>query len=252
MPARPPSPLRATAGWLALFAALTLGFWMAFSSLHYPWNGDAVWAYRQKFVTGWLVTVAISLAALLGSVVLGTGAALARRSPFLIVRQAATLYVEAIRGTPLLVQILLLYYIVGDALGIENRYAAGIVILALFGGAYLAEIVRAGIEGVGASQWESARAVGLTPAQTYRYVVAPQALRQMLPPLAGQFASLIKDSSLLSVIAVDELTKNAREVNAFTYATLESYLPLALGYLVLTLPLSLWTRRLEERFRYET
>lgn len=246
------SRVRAAAGWAVLFAALTLGFYAAFATLHYPWNGEAVWTYRQKFVTGWLVTIAVSLGALIGSVVLGTGAALARRSRFLLLRQAATLYVELVRGTPLLVQILLLYYIVGDALGLENRYAAGVAILALFGGAYLAEIVRAGIEGVGASQWESARAVGLTAAQTYRFVVAPQALRQMLPPLAGQFASLIKDSSLLSVIAVDELTKNAREVNAFTYATLESYLPLAVGYLVLTLPLSLWTRRLEERFRYET
>jgi polar amino acid transport system permease protein len=83
-------------------------------------------------------------------------------------------------------------------------------------------------------------------------VIFPQALRQTLPPLAGQFASLIKDSSLLSIIAINEFTLNAQEVNAFTYSTLESYLPLAIGYLVLTLPISLWARRLEARMHYET
>jgi polar amino acid transport system permease protein len=91
----------------------------------------------------------------------------------------------------------------------------------------------------------------LTPWQCYRFVILPQALRQILPPLAGQFASLIKDSSLLSVIAVSEFTLAAQEVNSFTYSTLESYLPLAAGYLLLTLPLSALSRWLERHFAYE-
>ena len=119
-------------------------------------------------------------------------------------------------------------------------------------GAYISEIIRAGIESVGRSQWESARAIGLTTAQTYRHVVFPQALRQSLPPLAGQFASLVKDSSLLSIIGVEELTQNAQQVASFTFSSLESYLPLALGYLILTLPISLGTRWLEHRHRFET
>jgi len=120
----------------------------------------------------------------------------------------------------------------------------------MFAGAYISEIIRAGIENVSETQLESARAIGLTRYQIYRYIITPQVTRQILPPLAGQFASLIKDSSLLSVISVSEFTLNAQEVNAFTFSTLESYLPLALGYLVLTLPISLWTKQLEKKFRY--
>lgn len=129
---------------------------------------------------------------------------------------------------------------------------AGVLILSLFSGAYLAEIIRAGIESIPASQLESARAIGFTHLQTYRFVIAPQALRQILPPLAGQFASLIKDSSLLSIIGIGELTLAAQQINSATYRTLECYLPLALGYLALTLPISLVSKILEKRLRYET
>ena len=152
----------------------------------------------------------------------------------------------------MLVLILVLFYVVANALNITDRFLVGIVVLSLFAGAYIAEIVRAGIESVGASQRESARAIGLTTAQTYRYVIFPQALRQVLPPLAGQFASLVKDSSLLSIIGLAEFTYSAQQVNSATYSTLESYLPLALGYLVLTIPISLWTNRLSKSIRYET
>jgi len=142
--------------------------------------------------------------------------------------------------------------VVADAFGVGNRYVVGTLTLSLFAGAYIGEILRAGIENVSESQWDSARAVGLTPSQIYRYIVFPQVVRRTLPPLAGQFASLIKDSSLLSVIAVSEFTLSAQEVNAYTFSTLESYLPLAVGYLVLTLPISLWSRTLEKRFHYAT
>ena len=196
------------------------------------------------------MTVAISLSALVVSLSIGVLCALARRSAFLPLRYAALAYVEVVRGTPLLVQILILFYVVANAFGFDNRYAVGVLALSLFSGAYLAEMVRAGIESVRDSQLESARAIGLSRTQTYRYVILPQVVRQLLPPLAGQFASIIKDSSLLSIIAVSEFTLNAQEVNAFTYSTLESYLPLAAGYLLLTLPISLMSRVLEQRYRY--
>ena len=153
---------------------------------------------------------------------------------------------------PLLVLILVLFYVVANALNITDRFLVGVVVLSLFAGAYIAEIIRSGIESVGASQRESARAIGLTTAQTYRYVIFPQALRQVLPPLAGQFASIVKDSSLLSIIGLAEFTYTAQQVNSATYSTLESYLPLAVGYLVLTLPISLWTNTLGKSIRYET
>jgi polar amino acid transport system permease protein len=233
-----------------MLAAAVFSF--AFNQLHYGWNWEAVWQYRQKLLQGWLMTVAISAAALLASLVIGLLAALARRSAFLPLRYSAVLYVEAVRGTPLLVQILILFYVVANAFGLGNRYLVGVLALSLFAGAYLAEMIRSGIESVRDSQLESARAIGLTRGQTYRYVIFPQVVRQLIPPLTGQFASIIKDSSLLSIIAVSEFTLNAQEVNAFTYSTLESYLPLAIGYLVLTLPVSLFSQALERRYRFAT
>ena len=240
------------ASWclVALFTAALFSF--AFSQLHYGWNWDAIWQYREKFLHGWLVTVALSAAALLVSLLIGVLTALARRGAFLPLRYAAVLYVEVVRGTPLLVQILILFYVVANAIGIENRYVVGVLALSLFAGAYLAEMIRSGIESIRGSQLESARAIGLTRAQTYRFVIFPQVVRQLIPPLTGQFASIIKDSSLLSIIAVSEFTLNAQEVNAFTYSTLESYLPLAAGYLLLTLPVSLASRALERRFHFAT
>jgi polar amino acid transport system permease protein len=238
--------------WL-LVALLTAAlFSFAFSQLQYGWNWDAIWQYRQKFLQGWLMTVVISAAALVVSLVIGLLTALARRSSFLPLRYLALLYVEIIRGTPLLVQILILFYVVANAIGVENRYVVGVITLSLFAGAYLAEMIRSGIESIRDSQLESARAIGLTRSQTYRYVIFPQVVRQLIPPLTGQFASIIKDSSLLSIIAVSEFTLNAQEVNAFTYSTLESYLPLAVGYLLLTLPVSLMSRALERKFHYAT
>jgi len=249
---RPVSTVAMVVSW-CLVALLTAAlFSFAFSQLHYGWNWGAIWQYRQKFLQGWLMTVAISAAALLVSLLIGLLTALARRSAFLPLRYSAVLYVETIRGTPLLVQILILFYVVANAFGIDNRYVVGVLTLSLFAGAYLAEMIRAGIESIRDSQLESARAIGLTRVQTYRYVIFPQVVRQLIPPLTGQFASIIKDSSLLSIIAVSEFTLNAQEVNAFTYSTLESYLPLAVGYLLLTLPISLLSRVLERRFHFAT
>lgn len=227
-------------------------FWFAFSKLMYGWNWHAVWEYRQKFMQGWLVTVMISAAALCLSLLISIFFAVARRSRLLLLRYFALLYIEVVRGTPLLVQILVFFYVVADAFGVTNRYTVGILTLALFSGAYLSEIIRAGIESIGESQLESARSIGLTRFQIYRFVIIPQVMRRILPPLAGQFASLIKDSSLLSIIAVSEFTLNAQEINSYTFSTLESYLPLAVGYLLLTFPISLFSRYLEKKYRYAT
>jgi polar amino acid transport system permease protein len=244
-------PVRAFNFALAVLV-VSLIFYLSFGHLAYHLRWNSIFQYRAVFLQGWLTTIGISICALVLSVVIGLLSALARRSGFLLLRYCATIYVELVRGTPLLVQILIFFYVVADALRVENRYVVGVLTLAFFSGAYISEIIRAGIEGVGKSQLESARAIGLTRGQTYRYVIFPQALRQTLPPLAGQFVSLVKDSSLLSIIGISEFTLNARTVNSMTFSALESYLPLAAGYLVLTLPISLWTRHLENRHRFET
>ena len=158
------------------------------------------------------------------------------------------------RCTPLLVLIYLIWYgFLGPFRQLNDyRVVIGVLILSLFESAYISEIFRAGIESVGKSQIESARAIGFTRTQTYRYVIIPQAFRQVLPPLVGQLVSLIKDSSLLSVIAISELTQSAQQASSINYDNLEMYFALAIGYLVLTIPISLWSRWLERRFKYET
>jgi polar amino acid transport system permease protein len=251
-PATPARPVVVAFNALAVLALLGLGFTVTFQQLQYRWNWEAPWRYRSALLQGWGLTLVIALAALALSTALGLAAALLSRSRLLAARALARVYVELARGTPLLVQILLLFYVIAPAVGLTHRLTVGVLALSLFAGAYIGEIVRAGIEGIGRTQWESARAIGLTRTQTYRLVVLPQALRQILPPLAGQFVSLVKDSSLLSVIGIGEFAMQAQQVNSLTYSTLESYLPLAAGYLVLTLPLSIWSRHLERRSHFDT
>ncbi|MFN5756419.1 MAG: amino acid ABC transporter permease [Planctomycetia bacterium] len=232
----------------AAFAALVA---LAFSRVNYAWNWSAVWEYRDTFIQGWLTTVALSLAALVASTAIGAVAAVCLQSRHAIIEAVGRVYVELIRGTPLLVQLLIGFYVIANAVGLENRFVVGVLVLSLFSGAYMAEIFRGGLAAIPQTQRDSARAIGLTPWQSLRLVILPQAVRLVLPAVAGQLVSLVKDSSLLSVIAISEFTLNAQEVNAVTYSTLESFLPLAAGYLVLTLPLSALSRWLEGRFRYE-
>jgi polar amino acid transport system permease protein len=223
-----------------------------FFILKHPLDWSSVWEYRELFFHGWLITVALSVCSLILSLIIGSVAALCQRSGISFLTFFAKCYVELIRGTPLLVQILFFYYVVAHAIGLENRYAAGVIILSIFNGAYISEMLRAGIDAVSTTQRMSARAIGLTRYQAYRYVIMPQAIRQTIPPLTGQFASIIKDSSLLSIIGINEVTNSAQQINSATYSTLESFLPLAIAYLVLTFPISLWSKYLEKRFRYET
>jgi polar amino acid transport system permease protein len=237
---------------IVLLAALSFVLAWAFRSLGYDWNWSAVWEYREKLASGWLMTVQLAIFSLFVSTALGLLLALMQSSRLPFVATGSKLYVELIRGTPLLVQILVFFYVLAEAVGLRDRYVVGVLTLSSFSGAYMSEIFRAGFASVGKTQIDTALSLGLTRWQVFRYVRFPLALRLILPPMGGQFASLVKDSSLLSIIAIGEFTLAAQEVNSFTFSTLETYLPLALGYLVLTLPFSLLSRRLEQRLRYET
>ena len=234
------------------FLLLSLVAWFAFASLRYNWNWDAVSSYAGFFWRGWFTTIGVSAVALVLSTVLGVAVAMVRRSGFFVLRALGRIYVETLRGTPLLVQVSFGFYVVASAIHLENRLVVGVATLAICYGAFISEIVRGGIESIGASQLESARAIGLTRVQTYRYVIFPQAIRVILPGLAGMFASMIKDSSLLSVISIGEFTWSAQQVGGLTYSLFETYIPLAVGYLVLTLPITLWTQWLERRTKFET
>lgn len=235
-----------------LFLILAVGFCFFFYvliSYDYPWQ--QIYPYRWNLAKGWGMTVLISAFALILSSFFGSLLLAGQLGQHRATRILSRSYVEIIRGTPLLVQILIIFYMMADAANLQNKFVIGTLILSFFSGAYLSEIFRGGIESIPKSQIESARAIGLTGAQIYRYVIIPQAIRRVMPAVTGQFANLIKDSSLLYVIGLREFTMQAREVNAATYSTFAAYIPLALGYLILTLPLAILSHRLEKRFRYE-
>uniref|UniRef100_I2PZ95 Putative glutamine transport system permease protein GlnP n=1 Tax=Desulfovibrio sp. U5L TaxID=596152 RepID=I2PZ95_9BACT len=235
-----------------LLAALAGLLWLVLSHLRYHWDWEAVFAYRRIFVAGLGMTMVISVGAILLGLALGLASGLASVSGSVVLSEMAALYVGAFRGTPLLVQILIFYFCIGVLVHVDSPYVIGTATLACFSGAYISEMVRAGVESVDRGQWETAVSSGLTHRQALFYVIFPQAARRIVPPVTGQFVSCIKDSSLLSVISVRELTKAAEVVNATTYKTFEAYLPLALLYLLLTWPLSHLTGRLERGIRSGT
>jgi polar amino acid transport system permease protein len=197
----------------------------------------------------WL-TLKLSALSLLFALAIGLVAGLGRVAANPAARGLAATYVELIRGTPLLVQIFIFYFFFGTVLDL-SAFTAGVAALAVFTGAYVAEIVRAGIEAVPRGQMEAARSLGLSYPQAMRHVILPQALKKSLPPLAGQFINLIKDSSLVSVMALTDLTKAGREVVSSTFSPFEVWFTVAAMYLLLTGALSLWVRRLERRFAHD-
>ena len=189
------------ANYLLVCAAVIAVFWASLGMAGITLNFDFVEQYRDRIGSGFLLTVELSAASLVASMIIGVPVALGQSARLLPVRYLCDLYVKLVRGTPLLVQIYLFYYIIGTAWGIDNKVVAGVVILSVFAGAYIAEIVRGSLLSIDESQLEAARAVGFTRTQTVRHVVLPQLVARTLPALTGQFATIVKDSSLLSVIA---------------------------------------------------
>jgi polar amino acid transport system permease protein len=213
------------------------------------WHWYDVWsAANRDYILGGLgMTLVISIGAMVVGLILGTLAGLGRMSHRIVPNQLATLYVEFIRGTPLLVQIYIAWFCVASAVGLVDRTVVGVLTLGFFSGAYNAEILRAGVEAVPRGQFEAARSLGMSRTLAMIHVIGPQAVKNALPPLTGQFLNLIKDSSLLLMIGVLELMKRSEQIQATTLAPFEVYLPLAGLYLVLTFPLSRFTAWLEKR-----
>ena len=188
-------------------------------------------------MVGLWTTLWLSAAASILGLIIGLVTGLCRVSQNLTLRSLSITYIELIRGTPLLVQLFIFYFFLGTVLDI-SRIVAGISALAIFAGAYVAEIIRAGIQSIPKGQMEAARSLGMNVPQAMIHIILPQAFKRTLPPLAGQFISLIKDSSLVSVIAITDLTKSGREVITSTFATFEIWFVVAIVYLMLTSVLS--------------
>ncbi|MBI2117219.1 MAG: amino acid ABC transporter permease [candidate division NC10 bacterium] len=193
------------------------------------------------------VTLYLSLISSTIGAVSGLFLGMARVSRFRVIRAIATLYTEVIRGTPLLMQLIVLYYGL-PSVGINlEAVAAGIIGLSANSAAYVGEIFRAGIQSVGRGQREAAQASGLTYFQVMRYVILPQAFRMVLPPLTNEFVTMLKDSSLVSTLAIAELLRTGREIVAWKVNVFSPFAGVTLLYLGMTLPLTHLARFLERR-----
>jgi len=196
---------------------------------------------------GLFLTLEISVISIILGILIGLFTGLARLSSNPAPKWLAIGYIELIRGTPLLVQIYIFYFFVGQVFSLSSFWA-GVLALSFFAGAYVAEIIRAGIQSIHKGQMEAARSLGMNYYLAMRYIILPQAFKRILPPLAGQFISLIKDSSLVGVIALVELTRAGREIGTSTFNYFEVFFTVAALYLILTFTLSMLVQFLERRF----
>ena len=261
--ARRPPPWHRSAWFDVLqFSLLALALaWLVVhgaQSMNYQWKWDKVPRYLLRVVDGELIWgpllkglgVTLRIAALAGllGLALGLATALLRLSKSMLGPALAWCYIELIRNTPILVQMLIMYFIVAAVLGIPRDWA-GILCLALYEGAFAAEIIRGAILAVQKGQWEAGRSLGFTDRDLYRDIVLPQALPLMLPPLGGVLVNLVKHSAVVSVIAVFDLTTQARTLVSDTFMAFEIWLTTAALYLLVTIPLSLGVAWLERRYQ---
>jgi polar amino acid transport system permease protein len=255
VPIGPPDRRRRAPAW-----AETFPFWALAIALILGWMGWLVMfnpRYEQawdRIIPGVWLTIRITLFAFGIAMVIGVVAGLARVSTSIIARNVARTYVEFIRGIPMLVLIFSLALVIvpelANALGWDNRLSLfwrGAIALALVYGGYIGEVVRGGIQSVAVGQMEAGRSLGMSRGQTMRSVVLPQAGRAMIPPLGNDFIAMLKDSSLLSVLGILEITQLGRQYASGSFRFRESYLVLTFIYLSLTIFLSLLLNRLEHR-----
>jgi len=205
--------------------------------------------YRSIFlvvIQGAPTTFQVTILSITGAIIIGLFCGLGAVSKSRIINMISGVYVEFIRGIPLLVQLIFIYYAMGRLFRIEGMIAA-VAALSICFGAYMGEIVRAGIQAIPKGQMEAAIALGLSRGQAFRYVILPQTIRVILPAIGNEFISMLKDSSLVSTIALTDILRKGREYISRTFLSLETMLIVALVYLVITLVLSRMVGLLEER-----
>ncbi|MBQ2258913.1 MAG: amino acid ABC transporter permease, partial [Spirochaetales bacterium] len=197
-------------------------------------------------IQGAPTTFQVTIFAIIGAVIIGTATGLGSVSKNKIVNGICGIYVELIRGIPLLVQLMFLYFALGSIIHLEGIVAA-IIAFSICFGAYMGEIIRAGIQSIPKGQIEAAKALGLTKSQVFWYVTLPQTIKVVLPAIGNEFISMLKDSSLVSVLALSDILKRGREYISRTFMSLETMLIVALIYLIFTLILSKLVGMMEER-----
>ena len=237
--------------WLGVKGARQMGYnWQWYNIPQYIWrdvDGEFIWGPLMR---GLWVTLEISFWCIGLALLVGLVTALLRMSRSIAGSALATTYLEVVRNTPLLVQLYLFYFVLSPILGID-RFWTGVLCLTLHEASFVAEIIRAGINSVDRGQWEASDSIGLTRVDVYRFVVLPQAVPLMLPPLTGQIINLIKHSAIVSVIAVSDLTTEGRNLIADTFMSFEVWFTVAGIYLVITVSLSAFVSYLEHRVKVD-
>jgi polar amino acid transport system permease protein len=244
--------------FLVLVAVLTWLIFRGTEMMGYHWQWHRVPRYivglengrlvKGPLIDGLLLTLRISSWSLVLAFLFGLTSALLRMSNSLVGRIVARSYLELIRNTPLLVQLFFLYFVVAPVLGI-GRFTSAVLALSLFEGAYASEIFRAGIASISKGQWEAAYSLGLSTFHSYRHIVLPQAMRRILPPLTSQAVSLIKDSALVSTVAIYDLTMQGQVIISETFLTFEIWFTVAALYLSITIALSAAVNVMEHRLK---
>jgi len=235
--------------WLFARGTSTLAYnWQWYRVPRYLWTWDGGRLILGPLLKGLLVTFQITLVSLVLAMAVALTAALCRLSSSFSARALARGYLELIRNTPLLIQLFFFYFVLAPILNLGS-FVSAVLALSLFEGAYASEILRAGILSIDLGQWEAASSLGLTKPATYRYVILPQAIPRILPPLTSQAISLVKDSALVSTIAIYDLTMQGQAIVAETYLTFEIWFTVALIYLIITISLSILVHRMESRFK---
>ncbi len=237
--------------WLILSGSAKLGYnWQWYRVPQYLYAEADGQLVAGPLLDGLMVTFRITAISLVLAFFFGLVAALLRLSNSILAKIVARGYVEIIRNTPLLVQLFFIYFVLSPVFDI-SAFTSAVLALSLFEGAYASEIFRAGIVSIHKGQWEAAFSLGLNTYQTYRLIVLPQAIRRILPPLTSQAVSLIKDSALVSTIAIYDLTMRGQAIIAETFLVFEIWFTVAAIYLTVTLALSLTVFYMEKKFRIE-
>ena len=211
-------------------------------------NVDLMINSLPLLIVGAGITVQITAISVGLGLVIGMFVGIARICHVKVLRALATVYIDFLRGTPLLVQIFLIYFALPMVVGQRvDPFIAAITACGINSGAYIAEIFRAGIQAIDEGQMEAGRSLGMTWVQTMRCIIVPQAFKNIVPPLGNEFIALLKDSSLVSVIGFEELTRRGQLIIARTYGSLEIWITVALIYLVMTLTISRFVSYMEKR-----
>ncbi|WP_062107114.1 amino acid ABC transporter permease [Bacillus niameyensis] len=198
---------------------------------------------------GLVWTLAITIIGLILGFILGALTGLGRLSKSKIIRGICAIYVDVVRGTPILVQVLFIYNgLTEDIIGFNiDKFSASIIAITINAGAYISEIVRGAVKSIDKGQHEAGRSIGLTEKQTMRYIIWPQAFKRMIPPLGNQFIISLKDTSLFSVIAVGELLYRGKEYYNTTFSAFQTLIMVCILYLIITIPTSYYLQRLERK-----